>query len=312
MNKNIIICGVLDKEYSANVWIASAFSRLGFNIIPINYRNIKSQYDDDYLCKVILYAVSKYNPELVIFCKFNAIHPKVTEEVSKVARTFLFFMDSHIIAQNAPEIVEHAKNCKFSSCTSVACVDYFDKQGVTNCYHIFEGAHPDIHKPVEFNSKFESTISFIGANTHEREAIYKFLLDNGVDAKFYGPGWKSGQLTMEDYATISSSSKFMLSVSTFNDIPSYFSARVFELLSCGSCVLHFDTTSTCKNYFTVGKELLTFSNNDELLNLIKTVSDKQAVRIGIEGRERVMRDYTWYNTAKNILEVVNGKNTYNS
>ena len=307
MDKNIVICGVLDKEDSSNVWLASAFKSLGFNIIPINYRNIKSKYGDEYLCKVILHTVNKYNPLLVIFCKFNAIHPDVTKEVSKVVDTFLFFMDSHYIAERAQEIVEHAKNCKFSSCTSTICVDYFKAKGVINCYHIFEGAHPLIHKPFEYNEDFVAKVSFVGTYTKEREEIYRYLISNGVDTKFYGVGWPSGRITMKDVGYVHSNSTFVLSVSTFENVPSYFSGRLFESMAYGSCVLHRDTTSTCKNYFTVGKELLTFKNNEELLHLINTVGECDALKIGIEGRERVLRDYTWFNTAKNILKVCYGK-----
>jgi predicted CoA-binding protein len=42
--KNIVVCGVLDKAGSSNVWMSMALQKMGFNIIPINYRTIVQKY----------------------------------------------------------------------------------------------------------------------------------------------------------------------------------------------------------------------------------------------------------------------------
>ncbi len=310
-NKNIVIVGVLDQPGSSNIWMATSFIKMGYNVIPINYRTILAEQGQDKLLTHIVEVMKKYQPLLTIFCKCNGVDPKTIEECSKFGKTFLFFMDLYKIAEQRPEIIEHAKNAHFSSCTSEITVEYFQAKGVPHCSLIFEGANPNVHKPVEPVNELLADISFItNINTPEKQSYYDALRKVGLDVKFYGPGYdnygiqnKDGKLVTGEWAKIHSSSRMMLSMSTFNNVPTYFSGRLFESLACGVCTLHLDNTGTLTKYFTDNEEVVFFKDEKDLIEKIKSLTDIDCFRIAIGGREKVLHNYTWHHTVSHILKV---------
>jgi len=308
MDRNIIICGVLDKEGSSNLWMASAIMKNGFNVIPINYRTVLTKTSQEYLKNLLVHTIETYKPSLVIFCKCNGIHPDTIKACSELTTTWLYFMDSYIITQQCPEIIEHAKNCHFSSCTSEITVEYFKEKGVKNCHHVFEGINPVIHKPVEVDNNYKADISFVGTFTKERENFYNALNDLNYDVKFYGAGWKSDVIAENAFIKVCSSSRYMLSLNSFNNIPTYFSGRVFEMLGCGSCVLHFDTTDTIAKYFDKG-DLFFFKDTMELFEKIVYLNNapEEYRQACIKGRETVLNNYTWFHSIQKMFNILSGE-----
>jgi len=302
MANRVVIVGVLDKEGSSNIWMASSFKRFGFEVIPINYRTIIGEYGKSFFESYVKDILIKYKPQITVFCKCNGVNPNLITECNKYTRTWLWFMDSYKVAEQAPEIVEHAKNSIFSSCTSPITVDYFHNKGVQNCYHIYEGIDINVHKPVPPIHKYKADISFVGSRTKERDEYYKFLTYNGHYVKFYGNGY-SERIPEDDWAKICASSKYMLSLNTFNDIPGYFSGRVFETLGCGTCTFHLDTTNTIGNVFEDGKEIILFSDPNTLLKKMNELTKEQAKEIAINGREKVLNNFTMDHAVSKILNI---------
>ena len=309
-NKYIIVVGVLDKRGSTNIAQALSFIRFGYTVIPINYRTIISRHSASYFESVLLHSVNKYKPDLVLFNKCNGINSKLIVECNKYTTTWLFNMDPIQTIQRCPEVIEHARNAHFSSCTGGGVVEWFREQGVDNCVHIIEGLDYTIFKPVEPVNEFKAEISFIGTSTQERSRYKKLLEEAGIDVRFYGTGYSNKEMIEEDFAKICSSSKFMLSINTQNDIPMYFSDRILRYLGCGSCVLHFDPIGTMDKFFKIGDEILTFKYDSELLEVINNTNIESAGKIALAGREKVLMNYTWNHSVAiilNILGFVNGR-----
>lgn len=304
MDNRVAIVGVLDVEGSSNIWMASSFKRFGFDVIPINYRTIIRKYGNTFFESYVKDTLMKYRPQLTIFCKCNGVNPQLIADCNKYTNTWLWFMDSYKIAEQAPEIVEHARNSKFSSCTSPVTVDYFKNRGVENCYHIYEGIDINVHKPVSSVDKYKADISFVGSRTKERDEYYKVLTYNGYLTKFYGNGY-SERIPEDDWAKVCASSKYMLSLNTFNNIPGYFSGRVFETLGCGTCTLHLDTTNTVEQIFEDGKEIVLFKDPNELLSKLKSIDKDTARSIAINGREKILNNFTMDHTVSRIVSKVN-------
>uniref|UniRef100_A0A6M3IXY4 Putative glycosyltransferase n=1 Tax=viral metagenome TaxID=1070528 RepID=A0A6M3IXY4_9ZZZZ len=308
--KTVIICGVLNKRGSTNIPQALSFIRFGFNVIPINYRTIISEYGMEYFGNLLIYIINKTNPVLVLFSKCNGVDPDIIKRCNKLTKTWLFNMDPISTIKRCPEVIEHARNAHFSSCTGGGVVEWFREQGVDNCVHIIEGLDYTIFKPVEPVDEFKAEISFIGTSTQERSRYKKLLEEAGIDVRFYGTGYSNKEMIEEDFAKICSSSKFMLSINTQNDIPMYFSDRVLRYLGCGSCVLHFDPIGTMDKFFKIGDEILTFKYDSELLEVINNTNIESAGKIALAGREKVLMNYTWDHsvaTILNILGFVNGR-----
>lgn len=289
----VALVGVLDKKGSTNIPMAVSLMRMGFKVLPINYRTIISQRGMSYFEEYMKYVMVKYKPVLTIFSKCNGINTKIISDCNRYTVTWLFNMDPKQTIENCPEVIEHAKVAHFSSCTGKDIAEWFESCGVKKCYHIIQGFDHNTFKPVEPVEEYKADISHIGTKTEERDKFKKALENAGYNVKFYGLGYSENEMFDEDFAKICSSSKFMLSINTYNNIhKEYFSNRLVRCLGCGVCTFHFDTTGSINSLFEHGKDLFYFSNEEELLNLMKT-SDEEACRVAMSGMDIVVKNYTW-------------------
>jgi spore maturation protein CgeB len=307
---NVVICGVLDRIGSSNIWMASAFKNLGFNVIPINYRTLVEKHGMEFFGNMLVDTIKKYKPLLTIFCKFNGIHPDIVKDCAKYSMTWLFFMDSIAIAKLCPEIVEHSKYTYFSSCTSESAVQYFKECGAKSCYHVFEGINPKLHRPVDTNEKFRSEFSLLGSYTDDREKYVEFLRKNGFQVRTWGYGWPETN-DPRAWSSICCSSDYILSINTFNNLPTYFSGRVFETLACAVPTFHYDPLDAVKTYFNE-EDLILWKSEEELLRKIKRLKEldsisseiiKPSMRIAMNGREKVLKNYTWTHSIIKMLKI---------
>src|SRR5574343_585483 len=127
-------------------------------------------------------------------------------------------MDPKPTIERCPEVIDHARNCHFSSCTAKDMVKWFESFGVKNCYHIVQGVDQDVFRPVNSVGDFKADISHIGTKTEERDRVKKALEDAGFVVKFYGYGYSAKGMFDHDFSKICSSSRFMLSMNTYNNI----------------------------------------------------------------------------------------------
>lgn len=301
MNKIITLVGVLDKKGSTNISQAMAFTRFDFGVIPVNYRTIISEFGMKYFEELLLH-VCKQNQYMMLFAKCNGINPDLVKECSKYTKTWLWNPDPIFTIKRCPEVIEHAKNAHYSSCTGRGTTDWFKEQGVENCHHIFCGLDYNIFKPVEPIDEFKAYISFIGTRTSDRDNARAFFIQRGFDTKFYGNGYSDKEMINEDFSKVCSSSKIMLSINTEHQ-PLYFSNRLLRYMGCGACVIHYDPTNTLGNIFCDGEEIILFSTYDELEKKLEGLTEEKIGKIALAGREKVLKNFTWDHTIANILRI---------
>ena len=306
MNKTIIMVGVLDVKGSTNISQAKAFTQLGYDVIPINYRTIIRNRGHNFFYDLLLDVTKHYSPELVMFCKCNGINPDIVKRCSDLATTWLWNPDPIQTIERCPEVLQHARNANFSSCTGKSVVDWFKSNGVQNCNHVFEGIDPKLYTFLDREKTVD--FSFIGTKLPLRDE-YKIILEEaGYTTAFYGDGYEKTAHSGKEFSEVCAASRYMLSINTQNNLPDYFSDRLFRYLSCGSCVFHFDTTNTVYKYFKDGKEVILFKNKEELLAKIKEVhSAGNSIEMGKAGRDRVINNYTWEHSATNVLNTISNK-----
>jgi len=301
MGKSIILLGVLDTPNSTNIPQLLAFQRADYEVTAVNYRTIIKDKGMSFFEELLLHTVKSQKPELVLFSKTNGINPELIKECNKYSKTFYWFPDPYQTAERIKFVTEYAKNATYASCTSMSTVDWFKERGVDPCYLILEGFDYDVLGPTPMYDKYKADISFIGTKTKERD-MYKDRLEKvGYDVKYYGPEYSGGFITGKEFAKVCSSSKFMLSLNTYNNTPNTFSDRLILFTGCGACTLHFDSTKTLNNYFKDKEEVLYFSDVDELLQILNDTNDRTALGIAINGRERTLNMYTWDHTINQIL-----------
>ena len=302
--RTIVILGVFDVLGSTNIPMATSFMKMGFKVIPINYRTIIRKKGLRFFEGLIGYTMGKHKPFLTMFCKCNGISSDIVSMCNKHSITWLFNPDGNSPPlERWPEVTEHAVRANFSSCTGGSDVEWFKSKGA-NCFHIIQGVDPTVFRPIEPSKEYKADISFIGTKTTERDFFKNLLESNNINAKFYGSGYAT-EVVEDEFAKVCSSSKFMLSLNTLNNVfKKSFSNRLMRYLSCEVCTFHYDNTETLKDIFEDGKELIIFKTPEELINKINNISDVEAKEIAISGRKRVLRDYTWDCAIKRILAIV--------
>lgn len=306
--KVIVIVGVLDKRGSTNISQAKSFMKFGFEVIPINYRTIIQQHGLQFFTQLLLSVVGSVKPYLTIFSKCNGIPTELVKECGKYGYTWLFNMDARPTIEKCPDVVQHAVNAHFSSCTAHELVEWFNKSGA-NCHYVVQGVDTEVFKPIEPNLKYRKdisgpVISMIGSRTIERDEYFKVLSDGGYFPKFYGPGY-SEPVFDKDFAEVCCSSDFMLSLNTFNGIhKGYFSNRLVRYLSCGVCTLHLDPFESLHEMFLPDKEILFFKNAEELVAKIVQTDEVERAKIGMAGRERILKEYTWDHITSKMLNII--------
>jgi spore maturation protein CgeB len=300
--KSVCIVGVLDRKGSTNVIQALSFARAGYNILPINYRTIISRYGMDYYNNLLISAVKSTKPYLVVFSKVSNTNPDLIKMCSEFTKTWYWFMDP-IPTAEAMSAHEYADKASFVSATSESVVKWFEERGVKKCHHILEGLDYDVLRPVAPVDELKADISFIGTQTKERDEFKKLLEDAGYNVKFYGPGYSGKEVVDDEFAKVCSSSKFMLSLNTYNNIPRYFSDRIIRYAGCGTCILHWDATNTLNEWYENGKHIIYFKDKEDLLDKLKNTSTEEAFKIATTAREHTLNNYTWNHTIQKILEI---------
>ena len=298
----IIIVGVSDVRGSTNVAQCKSLIKLGFSVIPINYRTIINEHGDQYLHRYLTTVVHNYKPILVLFSKCNGMHPQTMETCSNMATTWFWLMDSIFVAKQI-NALQYVSSCHLASATAPDVVEYF-KTVNPNSFHIIEGLDSDVLHPVEPVEELKCDISFIGTRTPERDSYFVALKEAGFNVKFFGPQYSGSNVVDEDFAKVCASSKFALSLNTYNSIPFYYSDRVIRLLGCGVCTFHLDTTGTINSYFEDGKEIVYFTNPDDLIAKLKNIDNETVAKIALTGRDKILKNYLWEHQLMKLLKIV--------
>lgn len=304
--KKICVVGVLDNINSTNVYMAKAFAKLGFGIVPINYRNILAQHGVRVTEKTIIKVVEETKPVLTIFCKCNGIDSITMGKCSNISKTWFWWMDPIITLKRCPECISHAQTSDFSSCTGLGVAEYLCQKTQEKIYHIFEGIDPDVYYPEALHPRYRADVSFIGTANQERVDYLNKLVDAGYTVRAYGPGFGK-EIQSNEFNSVCSSSKVMLAISNEHTTKGYCSDRIFRYGACRSAVVH-SYFPEAEKYFT-NEEALFFADDGTLLKSVEALLRDDTMRESITKalHEKVLRQYTWDSVAKTILEIAEVK-----
>lgn len=296
----IFVIGVLDQLGSTNIPMVLSMMKIGFQVIPINYRTIIGQYGYAFFENLVVTMVNTEKPNLVLVCKGNGIQPGLIQEITKYTRTWIYNMDPGPTMDTCPEVRENARLATFSSCTALDLAEEWRNYGA-NCFHMAQGLDEGIFRPVKAVKKYKADISLIGSKTPQRDEYKEYLENAGFKVKFYGNGYSTKDVLDEEFAKVCASSKYMLSLdSIVGAHTQYFSNRLVRYLGCGVCTFHFDPTGTLKQYFQNNVHLKYFTSPSDLAQQIRVLEEPELTielnlpyEIAMNGMDKVLREYTW-------------------
>ena len=199
---------------------------------------------------------------------------------------------------------------------SKGVVDELREMGAQKVFTIYYGADPEAFCPLT-NESTDIDVAFYGVGSAFRESAMKFMIEgpsNRLPERRFvlsGPhGTKQfGRARQQDipYRELVSRSRINLNIVREPHARTYASSssRPFELAAMGSCVVS-NRYDGLEEWFEPGKEIFVVENEDEAVKMYELLlrNDSMRERAALAAQKRVMKQHTYTQRAREILEVI--------
>ena len=278
----------------------------------------------NFISKMIFYSIEEFKPDIVFGVAQSPINDKVLKNIREkgIVSGFWFVEDFNLFKYweyFAPfyDYYFTIQKDKFFS--------ELEKIGVKNYSYLPLACEPEIHRPVkltkEEKKRFGSILSFVGAGYYNRRRFFRKLLD--YDFKIWGSDWEDepvlSDLIQENGRRVSTEESvkiFNASLININLHSSTFyegiapdgdfvNPRTFEIAACKSYQV-VDRRKYLFEHFEKDKEVLSFSTESELKNLIKEIIEfpEKYEHIKENGYKRAVTEHTYKERIKSIAKVM--------
>ncbi len=199
--------------------------------------------------------------------------------------------------------------------------DQYRRIGARECVAIYNAFDPDVHFPVEPDSRFACDVSFLGNRLPDREArVDEFFLNAAqlAPAQLFllgGSGWADkprpanvtyvGHVYTADHNAFNCSSRMVLNISRASMARYGFSpaTRVFEAAGAGACLIT-DAWEGIESFLEPGREILVAHNGGDVARITRELSREQARDIGEAARERVLASHTYEQRGRLVQSIL--------
>ena len=220
-----------------------------------------------------------------------------------VTTTFNWFSDDHFRFEKFSR--RWAPAFHWVSTTAECALPDYRRIGYDQVIKTQWAANPGIYRRLDLPMKYD--VSFVGRVYRRRPAIIGRLRQEGFNVLARGSGWREGRATQEEMIQIFNQSRINLN---FCDPPKYVNwfkrllgrrqppkqikGRNFEIPACGGFLLT-DHAENLEDYFTPGKEIGVFEDEDDLVAKIRHYLARESARAQIAeaGRQRTLREHTY-------------------
>ena len=189
-------------------------------------------------------------------------------------------------------------------------VQHYLSLGAANCHPIYNALDPETHYPVSPDPAFFCDLLFVGHRLPDRERrVQDFFLraaELAPDLQFAlgGEGWEGkrlpanvrwiGHVGTGDHNRMNCSARMVLNINRDSMAGVGFSppTRVFEAAGAGACLIT-DKWAGIETFFVPEKEILVAGNAEEIVAYLREISRSEAKEIGVNMRQRALRDHTY-------------------
>lgn len=196
-------------------------------------------------------------------------------------------------------------------------VEEYERWGAKGCTPIYNGLDADEHRPLE-GVAVEYDILFMGNRLPDREArVEEFFFRAATlcpEHRFLlggeGWGWKTdmpanvtylGHVPTSKHNAVNASARLVLNIHRDSMVQNGWSpaTRMFEAAGAASCQVT-DAWQGIEDFFAPGEEILVAASAEEVAQLVRSVDDERARRIGQAGRARALADHTYTQRARQM------------
>lgn len=200
-------------------------------------------------------------------------------------------------------------------------IQQYKELGAKQCVPIYNALDAETHHPVPPKDAFRCDAAFLGNRLPDREhRVEAFFLKAATalpDKKFIlgGSGWGDkpmsanvsyiGHVRTPDHNAFNCTPKAVLNICRDSMATNGFSpaTRVFEAAGAGACIIT-DYWEGIPLFLEPGKEILVAKDGDEVIRILKELSEEKAKTIGQAALRRVLSEHTYRHRAKEFEQVL--------
>ncbi|MDQ7062670.1 MAG: glycosyltransferase [candidate division KSB1 bacterium] len=158
------------------------------------------------------------------------------------------------------------------------------------------GANPEIFRPIEGIEK-DIDVVFVGQKYGRRGEMIERLRALGIDARGFGRGWDTGEVSQETMIELFSRARIVLGMAETPEdhvTELQIKGRDFEVPMCGALYLT-QHNPALQPFFRFGEEIDTYRDQHELISKVRYYLShpEHAEQIRRKARRRSLRDHTW-------------------
>ncbi|MHA1232416.1 MAG: CgeB family protein [Candidatus Helarchaeota archaeon] len=260
--------------------------------------------------------IEKFKPEALIVFKGELLDKDIINFIRKEYNIFaiLIFPDDPQLFDSVSSKIAPAYDYVFTF--SWAVLPKYRELGIKNISCIPFAIDPDIYHRIELTNneleEYGSDLSFVGTMYKNREEILKSVI--GYNLKIWGKGWEKSIypeirkkfthrfISIEEISKVFNACKINLNIHHNSGNINF---RCFEITGCGAFCLT-DRTLGIEKSFEIGKEIITYEGNQDLIEKIDYYLDNDTEReeIAIRGQQRTYRDHTIEKRLKQVINVI--------
>ena len=201
---------------------------------------------------------------------------------------------------------------------------YQDEFGARQCVPIYNALDPTTHHPVPRDPRFDADLSFLGNRLPDREArVEEFFLHAASllpESKCLlgGAGWDDkpmpqsvryiGHVSTNEHNAFNCTPRAVLNVSRESMASNGWSpaTRVFEAAGAAACLIT-DAWEGIDFFLQPDEEVLVAHDGAEVAELVRTLDEARARRIGHAALRRVMAEHTYGHRARQVAAILDGR-----
>lgn len=274
--------------------------------------------------------VSKEKPDLLFIVKGDFVFPKTLAKIKKIVSCPIvgYVWDEPFYTHNSNIDDYRRSNFKnglpwydYIFVFDTFYIDEIKKQGAKSVKYLPLATNPNRCKEANVTDQerrdYGYDVCFIGLPFENRVDMFECLRDYNLGV--FGDHWIKyftcrGQKTPSYYKGRASgvtankiylSSKIVLNIHHPQSIEGL-NTRTFDVPACGAFEI-VDYKKNIERHFEIDKEIVTFSNTDELKSKIDFYLKNDDLRkdIIVRGKQRILNEHTWVHRMKdNVIELV--------
>jgi len=275
---------------------------MGYKVIYFPYDQFKKEYGARKMSLMLREAVYYFNPELLVYFHFaDWIDHDVLREISDElpTKTIILLADDFLRYQESRPVWE-----LFNVVVTMDPVAYEKrkKEGFNNVFLSRWAINHHLYRNLNLKKIYD--VIFVGQCYGQRPEMIQRLQEQGVKVLTFGHGWRgSGRVSQSNMIKLYNQSKIVFNSYLTSHDTIRMNARDFEALGCGSLPIT-DDVDELREFFILGKEIVTYKNLNEAAENIKYYLSHDAERndIAQAGYQRVINEHTYEKRFQEIFK----------